>query len=89
MQQVTETPAQTIARLTAQIEAMAKKQPGPTQELAVSPKGYIMFKPKGHKGWPITMTPAAFQALMSRQAEITKFIADNATLIAERATTAR
>lgn len=79
-----ETPQQTIARLQAELaQAKANARPA-AQEISLSPKGYIMVKPKGYKGWPVTFTPSAFTYIVNNQGKIQEFIAKNATEIAAR-----
>ena len=86
MQQVQETPAQTIARLQAELaQAKQAAKPAPRGELSISPKGCIMFQPKGRKGWPVTLYAADWAAIFARQGEIQKFITDNAATLAQRA----
>lgn len=70
-----ETPQQTIERLKAELaQAKAAAKPAPRGELSLSPKGCIMFQPKGRKGWPITLYAADWQQIFARQEDIKAFI---------------
>lgn len=71
-----ETQDQIIARLTQENEALKAKSTR-RGELSLSPKGCIMFQPKGRKGWPITLYAADWSVVFARQDEIKKFISEN------------
>ena len=68
----------TLEAALARIAELEANPPKPkAQELSVSPKGYIMFKPTGYKGWPMCGTKEAWFDAFKRQDEITAFIRAN------------
>jgi hypothetical protein len=80
--QTQETKDQLIARLIAENAALKTNQkPAARGEISLSPKGCIMFKPAGIKGWPVTLYAGTWAAIFERQDEIKAFIADNATAL--------